>query len=184
MLVDGIMRVGGRIDRAAVLKFSARHQIILPKDSPISMLLLDEAYRYVGHQGKNAMFAHVKQTYWIIGANGASKKIALRCVTYRKYRSGPAEQMMANLPAERLEANHPAFTNVGMDYFGPLMVKRGRAVVKRYGVIFTCLSSRAVHLEVASSLDTDSTINAIRRFMARRGMVKYTQGKKKRTTYF
>ena len=80
---------------------------------------------------------------------------------------------MANLLVECLEANLPPFTNVGMDYFGPLMVKRGRAEVKRYGVIFTCLVSRAVHLEVASSLDTDSAINAIRRFTARRGPVKH-----------
>jgi len=48
----------------------------------------------------------------------------------------------------------------------------GRSVVKRYGVIFTCLSIRAVHLEVAFSMDTDSCINAIRRFVARRGPVK------------
>lgn len=61
---------------------------------------------------------------------------------------------------------------VGVDYFGPFLVKRGRVQVKRYGVIFTCLAIRAVHLEVASSLDTDACLNAIRRFIARKGQVK------------
>jgi hypothetical protein len=59
-----------------------------------------------------------------------------------------------------------------MDYFGPFHVKRARSSVKRYGVVFTCLITRAVHLELASTLDTDSCINAIRRFLARRGPVK------------
>ncbi len=58
-----------------------------------------------------------------------------------------------------------------MDYFGPIDVKRGRSVVKIYGVMFTCMTSRAVHLEVAYSLDTNSCINCIRRFMCRRGQV-------------
>lgn len=49
---------------------------------------------------------------------------------------------------------------------------RGRTVVKRYGVIFTCLCIRAVHIEVAHSLDTDACINAVRRFVARRGLTK------------
>ena len=75
---------------------------------------------------------------------------------------------MADLPQERVLPDDPPFTRVGVDYFGPLEVKRGRSLIKRYGVIFTCLAVRAVHIELASSLDTDSCINALRRFIARR----------------
>lgn len=63
------------------------------------------------------------------------------------------------------------FTDVGVDYFGPIDVKRSRSHLKRYGVLFTCLTSRAVHLEVAYTLDADSYINAVRRFVYRRGPV-------------
>lgn len=79
---------------------------------------------------------------------------------------------MADLPKERITPDLPPFTFVGADYFGPITVERGRSEVKRYGVIFTCLTTRAVHLEIANSLDTDSCINAIRRFISRRGQVK------------
>ncbi len=79
---------------------------------------------------------------------------------------------MADLPLDRIQPDEPPFSKVGIDYFGPIEVKRARSVVKRYGVIFTCLTTRAVHLEVAYSLDTSSCINAIRRFMSRRGVVK------------
>ena len=91
VLLDGVMRVGGRIDKAAVLPYDARHPIILPKGSPLSMLLLRDAHRHVGHRGKNAMVAHVRQKFWIIGANNSSKKIAARCVTCRKYQKRPNE---------------------------------------------------------------------------------------------
>lgn len=82
------------------------------------------------------------------------------------------EQFMADLPEERVTPDDPPFTNVGVDFFGPFELKQGRATVKRYGVIFTCLNIRAVHLELTHSLNTDSCINAIRRFVARRGSVK------------
>ena len=80
---------------------------------------------------------------------------------------------MADLPRERTTPDLPPFTNVGVDYFGPFEIKQGRSKVKRYGVVFTCMASRAVHLEVAHSLDTDSCISAIRRFICRRGPVSH-----------
>ncbi len=71
-----------------------------------------------------------------------------------------SEQKMADLPKERLFPDLPPFTNVGVDYFSLVEVKRGLFIAKRYGVIFTCMASRAVHLEVAYSLDTDLCINS------------------------
>ena len=79
------------------------------------------------------------------------------------------KQKMADLPPERLAANQRPFTFVGIDCFGPILVNRGRSVVKRYGIIFTCMTVRAVHLEVLPNLTTDAFINALRRFMSRRG---------------
>ena len=79
---------------------------------------------------------------------------------------------MANLPHDRVTPSLPPFSFVGVDCFGPFEVRRGRSIVKRYGVIFTCLNVRAIHIEVASSLDTDSFIHALRRFIARRGQPK------------
>lgn len=78
---------------------------------------------------------------------------------------------MADFPLERILPDKPPFTDVGVDYFGPVVIKRGRSLVKRYGIIFTCIASRAVHLEVAFTLDTDSCIHALRRFICRRGHV-------------
>lgn len=67
----------------------------------------------------------------------------------------------------------PPFTKVGVVYFGPVDVKSGCKTVKRYGVVFTYMTSRAMHLEVAYSLDTHSCINALRRFICRRGQVSH-----------
>lgn len=76
---------------------------------------------------------------------------------------------MADLPDSRLGYQQPPFTNAGVDYFGPMLVRHGRKTEKRYGVLFTCLTTRAVNLEIAHLLDTDSCLMAIRRMIARRG---------------
>lgn len=78
---------------------------------------------------------------------------------------------MSDLPQERVDPA-PPFTYAGVDFFGPLYVKDKRSERKRWGVLFTCLSSRAIHLEVSNTLSTDSFINALRRFVARRGPVR------------
>lgn len=76
---------------------------------------------------------------------------------------------MAPLPSERLIPDKPPFTYSGVDYFGPLYVKQGRSTVKRYGCLFTCFTTRAIHIEIAHSLDLDSFICALQRFISCRG---------------
>ncbi|XP_075263627.1 uncharacterized protein LOC142355301, partial [Convolutriloba macropyga] len=76
--------------------------------------------------------------------------------------------VMAELPTERLDAS-TAFANIGVDYFGPFTVKIGRRNEKRWCCLFTCLIERAVHIEIVPKLDTNSCVNAIMRFIARRG---------------
>ncbi|XP_068245440.1 uncharacterized protein [Palaemon carinicauda] len=78
---------------------------------------------------------------------------------------------MAELPSDRLCPDEPPFTNTGSDCFGPFLVKQGRSTVKRWGAIFTCLTSRAVYLEVIDKIEQDSFVNAIRCFVARRGAI-------------
>lgn len=77
--------------------------------------------------------------------------------------------MMADLPQESITPDNPPFTSVGVDFFGPIYVRQRRSHVKRYGCLFTCLSTRAVHIEITESLDTDAFINALRRFINTRG---------------
>ena len=83
----------------------------------------------------------------------------------------PGEQIMAELPLARLQMNLHPFVYTGVDYFGPLMICQKRSNVKRYGCLFTCLTTRAVHLEVSIDLLSDAFINALRRFLSRRGPV-------------
>ncbi|XP_066984693.1 uncharacterized protein [Macrobrachium rosenbergii] len=87
-------------------------------------------------------------------------------------------RLNGSITAEELDAAGKAVIRYiqkktfSVDFFGPQEVKEGRQIRKRYGVLFTCLSTRAIHIETANSLDTSSFINALRRFVARRGNVK------------
>ncbi|XP_064616927.1 uncharacterized protein LOC135480925 [Liolophura sinensis] len=87
----------------------------------------------------------------------------------QKAPSRPEAQRMADLRSDRITPGKPPFTCVGVDCFGPFMIKRGRSRVKRCGYIFTCLTIRAIHVEKLDSMNTDSFINALKRFESRRG---------------
>ena len=145
---------------------------ILPKNHHTSTLIVKHAHGINAHAGREYVMAAVRQKYWIISARSTIRKVGGGCTICSKRDSPPQQPRMTDLPADRITAGNPPWTHVGVDYFGPFMVKRGRAREKRYGCIFTCLAIRAIHIEVATSLDSSSFINCLQRFIARRGKPK------------
>ena len=167
---NGILRVGGRLKRAD-LPYETKHPVILPQKSHVTTLLIRHAHKRLGHSGRGHVISSLREKYWIIKANTAVRHEISKCVFCRRNYGRPNEQKMADLPKNRISPA-PPFTYTGVDYFGPFIIKEGRKEVKRYGALFTCLVSRAVHIEVASSLEASSFIQALRRFIARRGPVR------------
>ena len=171
---EGVLRVKGRLSNADIEE-NAKHPIIVPKEPLATTLLIESIHKSLGHCGREAMISNIKLKYYIIGCTKLVKTALKYCLICRKVHGKPSAQFMADLPSDRVTGDRPPFHSTGIDFFGPFMVTkgRGRAQEKRYGVIFTCLASRACHLEVAYSLDTDSFVNSLRRFISRRGPVRY-----------
>ena len=165
---EGLLRVGGRLENARISQ-NSKHPVILPKNHHVVTLIVNHYHHISGHSGVEYTLSLIRQNYWIIKGRRTVQTILSRCVSCKKRQAQMAKQKMASLPQDRTTPSKPPFTYTGVDYFGPFEVRRGRTKVKRYGVLFTCLNIRAIHLEIASSLDTESFINALRRFIARRG---------------
>ncbi|XP_068758151.1 uncharacterized protein [Montipora capricornis] len=168
IFLDGIIRVGGRL-RNSEIEPDAKHPVLLPKDHHVSHLIIRHYHRVSGHSGIEHTLSLIRQKYWITQGRASVRRLLSSCFDCRKRQAPLGQQKMASLPLDRVNPSEPPFSYVGVDCFGPLEIHRGRSLVKRYGVLFTCLSIRAIHIEVVHSLDTDSFINAFRRFIARRG---------------
>ena len=102
--------------------------------------------------------------------NSAVKEVISRCVTCRRLRGKVGKQIMVDLPQDRLK-EEPPFTYCGVDIFGPFEIKGRRNTLKQYGAIFTCLASCAIHIEMTKSMDNNSFILALQRFIASRGNI-------------
>lgn len=165
---EGLLRVGGRLENARISQ-NSKHPVILPKNHHVVTLIVNHYHHISGHSGVEYTLSLIRQNYWIIKGRRTVQTILSRCVSCKKRQAPMAKQKLSSLPQDRTTHLKPPFTYTGVDYFGPFEVRRGRTKVKRYGVLFTCLNIRAIHLEIASSLDTESFINALRRFIARRG---------------
>lgn len=114
--------------------------------------------------------------FWIVGSKRLISSILYNCVTCRKLRRDVEQQKIADLPIDRTQPG-PPFTCVGLDAFGPwnIVTRRTRGGVtncKRWAILFTCLTTRGVHIEVVEEMSASSFINAYRRFVALRGPVK------------
>lgn len=168
VLIDGLLCVGGRLHWSELTE-SVKHPIILPANHPITDMIIRHYHELEGHVGATQVLSVIRKYYWILRGRATVRRVLASCITCRRESARPCHQLMGSLPIERTLSTGFAFAHVGVDYFGPLYVKRGRVEEKRYGCLFTCLNIRAVHIEVAHSLTTDSFLQALIRFMARRG---------------
>ena len=174
---EGLIKVGGRIRHANIPRES-KHQIILFKDHPLTQLITRNIHEDNLHVGREHTLAIIRQQYWIPNCRGMIRRIPGNCVKCKRERAMPESPFMGDLPKERVKIGEKPFSNTGVDYFGPYLVKKNRetrstkALTKYYGVIFTCLTTRAIHIELAGDLSTDSFLLALRRFISRRGYVK------------
>ena len=162
-----LIRAKGRIGKSQ-LDFNAKHPILLHWKHHVVELFLRNEHKNNSHEGTEHVKNIVQQWFWIIRVRNALRSIKNKCITCRRGRAQTMTPVMAELVTERLEAS-TAFANVGVYYFGPFPVKIGRRNQKRWCFLFTCLTVRAVPIEIVPKLDTDSCLNAIMRFIARRG---------------
>ena len=128
-----------------------------------------DLHKFMLHVGPESTLSTLRQKIWLTQGRREVKRVIRRCVACQKQRVGPCAQKMGPLPEERVSCS-PAFAYVGTDFAGPLYVKEGSTIQKVYVCLFTCASSRMIHLELTHSLTTDEFLQAFSRMTSRRGL--------------
>ncbi|XP_066590775.1 uncharacterized protein [Prorops nasuta] len=168
----GIICVGGRLNHSA-LPFPEKHPPILPKDSALSQLFVQQSHRLALHGGPTLTLSLLTQQVWVVGAIRLVKRHVRACVTCFRARLRRHLQQMGNLPAARVTPSRP-FTVSGLDYAGPFSLRfakgRGQRSYKGYISLFVCFATKAIHLEAVGDLTTQAFLAALRRFTSRRGV--------------
>ncbi|XP_059091684.1 uncharacterized protein LOC131887171 [Tigriopus californicus] len=171
---SGLLRVGGRLKQSSEA-FDRKHPILVPDKHPIHQAILEHYHLMSKHQGRHLTHASVRSAgYHLEKGRQRIRTLLAGCATCRKLRARPEEQVMANLPSDRLACT-PPFTHTGLDVFGPFLThnghstRRSQAVHKNWVLLFTCLVSRAIHVEILPAMNTSTFRNGLRRFLAIRG---------------
>ena len=171
---DGLIEVGGRTERWMEATWNKQKFILLPSDHKVSELIIRYEHDKTGHLGIAATVAMIRSKYWIIKIKKGVKREISGCVECKIKYERLASQIMCPLPEERLKPT-PPFYYIAVDYFGPFTIRgevQKRTRGKCYGVILTCMSSRAVHLDIADNLSTDGFLQLLRRYASLRGWPK------------
>lgn len=158
----GLIRVGSRLRRAEDIDIDTLHPIVLSPDHPTTQLLIKDYDSRLLHPGPERVFAELRRVYWILRGRQAIRKHQHTCLDCKMWRANPVLPKMSDLPASRLRLHQPPFWSTGIDCFGPFTIKIGRRQEKRWGIIFKCLTTRCVHLDLLNGMDTDSFLMAMR----------------------
>ncbi|XP_072389396.1 uncharacterized protein [Diabrotica undecimpunctata] len=168
---DDIIRVGGRIHNADI-SYERKHPIVIPQKHHFTDILVRHEHMKLQHAGPQLLLSSLREKYWPLNGRYVVRKVVRNCITCFKAAPKLETYLMGNLPSSRLTPSRP-FTHSGLDYAGPFLLKdrltRNYKTIKGYVALFICLATKAIHLEVVSSLTTECFIAALRRFTSRRG---------------
>lgn len=172
----GVLRCKGRLNNADI-PTTSKNPILLPSKNDFVSLLIKDVHVKVKHNGVRDTLTTLRENYWVLRGREATKRIVKECVICRKFEGVPFKpQSSPDLPDMRV-ADAPPFTYTGVDFAGPLYVTSLRdpqsnesVSEKVYICLFTCASTRAVHLELTRDLGVNSFLQAFRRFSSRRGL--------------
>ena len=175
--VDKLLCVGGRL-KSTELLLKCHSQITIDKNHPLEALLITCHNEINLHSGRKQTLSSIRKEYRITSCRGLIQRV-LKIYSYCKRRSVfPQQPFMSSIPIDRIAVNEIPFSNTGVDYFGPIIIKLNKRrrstqpTAKRYRVLFTRLTTRGVHLELATDMTMDAFILAFGRFIAQRGQVK------------
>ena len=166
ILKNSLLVTGGRLVNAGLEH--NKHPFILPNKGAVVGMIIDDAHEKAGHGGRQHVMNGFRTKYWILKMNSAVRRRLRQCLSCRKRLRPVVHQKMANSPADKVHPGEKPWSRARVDFFGPFYTKRGRALTKKYGVIFICSTIIALHTEVVDSLSTDAFLCAPRRFIARR----------------
>ena len=167
---DGIYVISGRSVNWVEMSYNKEDVILLPYKHRFSRLYSEHVHAQ-GHHGILSTASKVRSKFWIIKLLKLLKSIKLNCVTCKRLDKKLSEQVMGNLPEERLKPAPPWYST-SIDLFGPYTIRdevKKRTTSKAYGVIFNCLATRAVYLDLAPDYSTEKFLMVLRRFVSLRG---------------
>ena len=171
-LNEGIIRVGGRLANS-LLPFDQQKPMVLPSEHPFAKHYARSIHLQNQHCGPQLMLSIIRQRLWLLRGGRLAANTVKNCLECFRAKPTHAEQMMADLPANRVQQNR-VFVNVGVDFAGPMKMKtskiRNAKLIKVYVALFVCFATKAIHLELVTELTTDAFIAAPKRFIARRGL--------------
>ena len=167
---NGVITVGQRISRWLKDNWNQDSFILLPPDHKFTKLYV-QCVHETDHAGVEVTMAKVQRKFWVPGLRKIIKQIKHNCVTCRILEKKLQSQMMGELGPERLQPS-PPFHRISLDLFGPFIIRdtvKKRTRSKAYGVIFNCLATRVVYLDLVDGYGTKEFLVTFRRFVTIRG---------------
>lgn len=172
IMKDGLIRIGGRLEKSK-LAYDRRHPVILAGKSTLAHLMIEDIHISSHHSGPSTMISLLSLRAHITGSRSIIRKTSRRCVVCQRVYAVTLPQLMADLPACRVDPSHP-FLKTGVDFAGPIPVKLGPLKrpqkVSAFIALFVCMATKAIHLELVWDTTATSFLSLLRRFIARRGL--------------